>query len=114
MGHVWETVAVDLELMDFEDDELERLGLLNLGADDLEGLDDPRMDGVIELFCHAFITKPRDATWDEPEEFGGAELHDTEINVNGRLTQVDIAFDFDQIEAIQERVFEAWRHMERL
>tara|TARA_R110000824_G_scaffold137124_1_gene301167 strand:+ start:839 stop:1171 length:333 start_codon:yes stop_codon:yes gene_type:complete len=103
-----ETIEYELELIDYEEEDIARLGLMTMGADDLKGVEKPLEDGVIRLFCEVYISEPAEATRYSPPEHGHAELHDISVEIDGNLVKVDIGFDFDDIEAIEEDLFNTW------
>ena len=101
-------IEYDIELADYEAEEIDRLGLLRLGLDDLKGVEDPMENGVVRLFCEAYIDEPIEMTRWAPPEDGGAFLERIEAMVNGQMVEVDIDFCTEEVEVIQEQLFAAW------
>jgi len=108
-----ETIEYELELIDYEEEDIARLGLMTMGADDLKGVAKPLENGAIRLFCEVYISEPAEATRHSPPEHGHAELHNISVEIDGNLVKVNIDFDFDDIEAIEEDLFITWEDAAR-
>ena len=101
-------IEYDIELADYEPEEIERLGLLRMGLDDLKGVEDPMENGIIRLYCETYIDEPVDATQWSPPEYGGAQLGGIEVMVNGKMVDADIDFCPEEVDVMQEQLFAIW------